>query len=164
MIRHTVKPVEALKRLESLCARSEQCESELLTKLSRWGISSDMAEKILARLRAERYVDNGRFARAFVRDKYLFQHWGRQKIRAALRLKRISDGLIDSAIDEEIDEETYRRNAIELLHAKIRTMKEPQSYDNRMRLLRFAYGRGFESVLIIKLLKSPELWTPDEPL
>lgn len=162
MIRRTITPLQALNRLESLCARSEQCESELLTKLSRWGISADMAEKILARLRADRYVDNGRFARAFVRDKYLFQHWGRQKIRAALRLKRIPDSLIDTAISEEIDDETYRRNALELLRAKIRTMKEPQSYDNRMRLLRFAYGRGFESALIIKLLKSDELWVPDE--
>lgn len=163
MIRRTITPSQALNRLESLCARSEQCESELLTKLSRWGISADMAEKILTRLRADRYVDNGRFARAFVRDKYLFQHWGRQKIRAALRLKRIPDSLIDAAISEEIDEETYRRNALELIRAKIRTMKEPQSYDNRMRLLRFAYGRGFESALIIKLLKSDELWVSDEP-
>lgn len=163
MIRRTITPSQALNRLESLCARSEQCESELLTKLSRWGISADMAEKILTRLRADRYVDNGRFARAFVRDKYLFQHWGRQKIRAVLRLKRIPDSLIDAAISEEIDEETYRRNALELIRAKIRTMKEPQSYDNRMRLLRFAYGRGFESALIIKLLKSDELWVYDEP-
>lgn len=158
MIRRRLTPLQTLQRLESLCSRSEQCESELLTKLSRWGISSAMAEKIMERLRAGRYVDDVRFAHAFVRDKYLFQRWGRIKISAALRLKRIESDTISTAIDEEIDESTYRANLVALIRAKVRQLDQPRSYENRTRLLRFAAGRGYEPAIIIKTLNDDATW------
>lgn len=161
MIRR-ITPRQALDRLETLCARSEQCEYDLMTKMSRWGISADMADKILSRLRDARYVDDSRFAHAYVREKYLFQRWGRQKIRLGLRAKRIDSDTVNDAIEEEIDEETYRKNALHLLRAKARTLDDPQSYDGCTRLLRFGAGRGYEFDLIIKLLKSPELWEEEE--
>ncbi len=158
MIRRRLTPLQALQRLESLCSRSEQCESELYTKLSRWGISSAMAEKIMERLRAGRYVDDVRFAHAFVRDKYLFQRWGRIKISAALRLKRIESDTISAAIDEEIDESTYHANLMALIRAKVRQLEQPRSYDNRTRLLRFAAGRGYEPAIIINTLNDNATW------
>ncbi len=117
-----------------------------------------MAEKIMERLRAGRYVDDVRFAHAFVRDKYLFQRWGRIKISAALRLKRIESDTISAAIDEEIDESTYHANLMALIRAKVRQLEQPRSYDNRTRLLRFAAGRGYEPAIIIKTLNDDATW------
>lgn len=158
----TIAPHLALRRLQSLCSRSEQCESELMTKLLRWKINREIAERIIARLREDRYVDNVRYAHAYVREKYLFQRWGRKKITIALYAKRINSSVISEALNNEIDMEVYVGNLRDLLRAKARTMEEPRSRENRARLINFATGRGFETALIIKLLDSEELWEQEE--
>ncbi len=154
-------PPQALERLQNLCARSEQCEHDLLEKLRRWKIAPDAAEKIMDRLRKERFVDNERFARAYTRDKHRFSHWGRLKISAGLRAKRIDSGLIKAALDEEIDEHDYRASALRILRAKIPSVDEPTSYEGLNKLYRYAVGRGYESALVMQLLKSRELWADD---
>lgn len=157
MIRQ-LTPQQALERLQNLCARSEQCEHDIREKLRRWKIAPNITEMILERLRKERFVDNARFARAFTRDKQRFSHWGRIKIIAVLRAKRIDQTLISAAIDEEIDESEYRNSALKILRAKIPAIKESKSYEGLNKLYRYAIGRGYESNLVMQLLKSPELW------
>lgn len=138
----------ALIRLEELCARSERCEDELRKKLSGWMIPASDSERIMDSLRKRRFVDDSRFARAFVRDKYRFNGWGRIKIRMALRTKRIDPDLIEEAL-EEIDQAAYIEILRRLLKAKNRSIPEEiQGYDRRVRLFRFAASRGFESTLI----------------
>ena len=78
---------DALVRLETLCARSEQSTGEAREKLRRWGILSADAEKIIDSLVDRRFIDNARFARAFARDKIRFSKWGRIKVSQKLREK-----------------------------------------------------------------------------
>ena len=157
MIRQ-LTPLQALERLRNLCARSEQCEHDLREKMRRWKIYADAAEKIIARLRKERFVDNSRFAHAYTRDKHLFSHWGRLKITSGLRAKRIDSNLISDALSEEIDEDAYRATALRLLRNKIPSVDEPKSYDGLNKLFRYAVGRGYEPAMVMQLLKSHELW------
>ena len=67
-----VSPEQALVRLEELCVRAERCEAELRRKLMQWAIVPADADSIIASLRARRFLDETRFAAAFVRDKYRF--------------------------------------------------------------------------------------------
>jgi len=97
-----------------MCARSEHCEWELKEKLKRWMISSADAEEILMVLRKGRFYDDRRFASAYVRDKMLYNRWGRRKIVYGLMAKRIPRELIGEALDE-IDEEMYRNVLLEFL-------------------------------------------------
>lgn len=147
-------PARALVRLEELCARSEQCEGELREKLRKWSIPSNKASEIIASLRSRRFVDDARFARAYVRDKFRFSHWGRRKIEMYLRQKRVEQDIIDVALDE-IDPEDYLLLLRRLLSAKAATLRDdPGSFEARNKLYRFAIGRGFEPSVISQALSS----------
>ena len=80
---------EALLRLSSLCSRSEHSSGEMRDKLRRWGVDSETSERVVARLVSERFVDDERFCRFFVRDKIRFDRWGRRKIEQALYAKGV---------------------------------------------------------------------------
>lgn len=145
-------PAKALLRLEELCSRSEHCEFELRQKLYRWQIPSSDTETIINSLKHRRFVDDERFARAFVRDKVQFGRWGRRKIALALAAKRIDRDVVRSVL-EEIDGEVYLQNLTDILNAKARTLEEPATYDGRTRLFRFAASRGFEPDLVASVIR-----------
>lgn len=148
-----MEPARSLLKLEELCSRSEQCEGELREKLRKWLVSDDDADTIIRSLRRRRYVDDSRFARAFVRDKFRFDHWGRRKIELALRRKRVQADVIAEALDE-IDGDEYFAMLRKLLAYKARTLADGEPYARRVKLMRFAVGRGFEPQLIVKALDS----------
>ena len=148
-----IPPEKALIRGEELGARAERCEHELREKMRAWRIDSRDIEAIINSLTTRRFLDDSRFARAFVRDKYRFARWGRRKIAMALKQKRIDSDTIDEAL-EEINQEEYTAVLRTLLKAKAAHMDRPLSYDDRVKLFRFAVARGFETQLISSMLKS----------
>ena len=75
------------------CAQKEYSRAEMLAKLMEKGAAAAEARDCVDRLAAERYLDDARFAKAFVSDKVRFDHWGRVKIRYALHLKGVADDL-----------------------------------------------------------------------
>jgi recX family len=151
--RKQVTPEQALVRLEELCVRAERCEAELRQKMALWVISPEDADNIIMSLRNRRFLDENRFAAAFVRDKYRFGKWGRRRIIMAMKQKNIPAGIIDSALGE-IDQDEYIRILAALLRYKAKTMPRPLEFDDRNKLFRFAIGRGFEPDLIISEIKT----------
>ncbi|MBD5282692.1 MAG: RecX family transcriptional regulator [Bacteroides sp.] len=151
-------PDEARARLMDLCACGEYSSGEALERLRKWGIRGAAAIEIVQRLIDERFIDDERFARAFVRAKVAYSGWGRIKIRAAMAQKGIERELIDLALEEEIDDETYCSNLAEALRSKARTMPEVLDSDCRAKLLRFAASRGYEPGLIMEMLPEEDFW------
>ncbi|MDE6311284.1 MAG: RecX family transcriptional regulator [Muribaculaceae bacterium] len=146
-------PEKAMLRLETRCARSEMCSREAMEKMARWGLPAAEASAILDSLKARKFIDDARFARAFVRDKYRFQRWGRRKITYALALKRISRPMIDEAL-AEIDEREYREILAGLIAARARAIgADACTYEGRTRLFRAAASRGYETEFISAELK-----------
>lgn len=137
-------PEQALSRLAALCSRGEQAESDLRSKLNKWGISARQANEIIHRLKADNYLNEERYARAFVRDKFRCNAWGRVKIAYALRQKQVSGDAIDMAM-EEIYDDDYHSTLMRLLRNKMRTVGQREQYALRAALLRFAASRGFEA-------------------
>lgn len=154
---------KAAARLEAMCAASERCSWELLQKLRLWGVSRDDAQEIVDGLVERQFVDDERFARAFVRDRYRFARWGRVKIRAALLAKRVPSWMIDEALTE-VDEELYLEALYRLLSAKIGSLKdEAFTYEGRTKLFRYAASRGYEPGIVADAIRSDELWAPFRP-
>lgn len=147
-----IAPEKALIRCEELCARAERCEHELREKMRAWRIDSRDIEAIINSLTTRRFLDDSRFARAFVRDKYRFARWGRRKIVMALKQKHIDSGVIEEAL-EEINQDEYTSILRSLLKAKAAHMERPLSYEDRVKLFRFAVARGFETLLVSSLLR-----------
>ena len=145
-------PPEALHRAAALCSSAEHCTADIREKLARWGVTEADSRTIIARLVQERFIDEQRYAVAFVKDKFRFSGWGRIKMRYALQQKRIDGSDIDHAL-ATLDEEQYNDRLLELLQAKSRSIRDDDPEARRAKLFRFAASRGFEPSLIFNALK-----------
>lgn len=139
-------PDEAYRYATGRCARAELCRADLRPKLLARGLAPTDADALLDRLERERYLDERRYAAAYVHDKLTYDRWGRLKVRQALRLKGVAAEAVDEAL-AAVDEADYRAGLDALMAAKRRTVKAPDAYTLRLKLLRFAAGRGFEAHL-----------------
>lgn len=127
----------------SRCAQKEYCRSEIAKKLLAKGATPDEVDDTLGRLEAESYIDEARYARAFVNDKFRFDHWGRIKIRYALRQKGVSDFDTDDAL-ALIDDDDYRQALADFIASRRRTTKGDTPYAVNQKIARAAITRGFE--------------------
>ena len=141
----------ALKRAMSLCAGREICLSDIKQKLNGWGVEDQDKQKIIDRLIDDKFIDERRYALAFVKDKFLYNKWGKIKLSAALRMKNIADDAIREALDS-IDEEIYRAALKSIITNHRKTLKSRSLYDLKGKLLRYGMSKGFESHLIYDLL------------
>ena len=133
---------EAYLRLASLCAQAEHCQYEIKEKMRRWELGEEAQTRIMERLVKERYIDEMRYARAFVKDKVVYNKWGRRKVEQALWQKHIDDDIRQSVL-EEVDDETYVSVLRPLLKQKRKSTKAGSEYEMNQKLVRFALGRGF---------------------
>ncbi|MCH5307190.1 MAG: RecX family transcriptional regulator [Prevotella sp.] len=138
---------EAYLQLAALCAQSEHCQWEMTEKMRRWGLDEKTQASIMARLIKERYIDDERYARAFVKDKVRYNKWGRRKVEQALWQKHIAEDIRQLVLDE-VDEEEYLEVLRPLLKQKRKTTKAQSDYEMNQKLLRFALSRGFTFDLI----------------
>lgn len=150
-----VTPKQALERLEALCARSERCSYEALQKMRTWRLSAADAQAVLDRLVDTRFIDDARFARAFVRDKVAFDRRGRLYLRQALAVKRIPRHIVDEAL-ESIDTKMYADNLHHVMTVKVRSAgpESLDSFESRTRLYRYGVARGYEPALVADWLKA----------
>lgn len=142
---------EAFLQLAALCARSEHCQYEMTEKMRRWELGDDLQARVIARLVSERYVDDERYARAFVKDKIIYNKWGRRKIEQALWQKHVDEDIRQQVLDE-VDDEEYLSVLRPLLKQKRRTTKANSDYEMNQKLMRFALGRGYTFDLIRQCL------------
>lgn len=152
---------EAFARLADRCATTEICTGEALDKLRTWGISRADSIAIVQRLIDGRFIDDVRFAHAWVRDQLYNSRWGVLKIRAAARIKQLDETILNKAIADELDEERYFDNLAAALRSKARQMPETLTYGDKMRLARFATGRGYEPSLVQEMLRCDDYWRRD---
>jgi regulatory protein len=138
---------QAYQKLTDLCARSEHCQQEMLEKMRQWGVSEEEQAQVMERLINERYVDDERFARAFIYDKIRYSKWGRRKVEQALWLKHIDDSISKPLLDK-VDDEEYLNILRPMLKQKRKSTKANSEYELTMKLIRFAMGRGFTMDII----------------
>lgn len=138
---------QAYQKLSDLCARSEHCQHEMLEKMRQWGVSEEEQAEVMERLVKERYIDDERFARAFIYDKIRYNKWGRRKVEQALWMKRIDDSISKPILDE-VDDEEYLSILRPMLKQKRKAIKAKSEYELTMKLIKFAMGRGFTMDII----------------
>lgn len=143
---------ELLHLTAAYCSAAERCIQDVQKKITSYGGTSEMAERIISYLIKEKFIDESRYCRSFVNDKFRFNHWGKTKISYELRRKGIAPALFSDALDC-INEEDYMETLSELLINKKRNTKGNSAQDVFNKLYRFAVGRGFENDIIIKCLK-----------
>ncbi len=152
---------DAFLTLAALCAQAEHCQYEMREKMRRWELPEDAQARVMERLTKERYIDDERFARAFVKDKIRYNKWGRRKVQQALWQKHVSDDIQQRVLDE-IDEDEYLSVLRPLLKQKRKTVKAENDYELNRKLARFALSRGFTFDIIRQCLDVEDLEEEDE--
>lgn len=158
----SLTPLEAYARLTARCASAEHCLAEVRDWLCRWHVEANAVEPLLQRLVDERYIDEARYCRAFVRDKARFAHWGKYKIAQALAMKRIPESIYRPLLNQLDDEEDYLNTLRRLIEAKQRTLKAGTPYERKAKLIRFALGRGYSMEDISQIIPDFEENEADE--
>ena len=150
---------DAYLTLAALCAQAEHCQYEMLEKMRRWELSEDAQVRVMAKLIKERYVDDERYAQAFVKDKIRYNKWGRRKVEQALWQKRIDEDIRKRVLDE-VDSDEYLSVLRPLLKQKRKSIKAVNDYELKQKLMRFALGRGFTFDIIRQCIDVEE--EPDD--
>lgn len=137
-------PQQALQSLMRMCARSERSSGDALRLMKRWGLTDEDARKVLVRLQTERFIDDARYAEAFVRDKLNLSGWGAYKIKMTLRTKGVSKEIIDEVVAPMISETNMAERLEDIMRRRMRTLRYKSAYDAKTKLIRFAASRGYD--------------------
>ena len=129
-------------RMRRLCSRREYCISDIRRKIAA-ALDGDQTrtDAVLDILVKENYINDGRYARAFARDKSALSGWGASKIRYMLSMKGVARDVIDEALDE-VDADKAASRLDKLMENKYKSLADdPQC---RLKMLRFGMGRGYQ--------------------
>jgi len=140
-------PDQVLDKMAKYCAYQERCVKDVRDKLKTFDISEEEKTKILEYLLDNRFVNDERFAMAFVRGKVNQSGWGVNKIRFHLMQKDIDKEIIDEALGQT-DEEVYRQRLIDILKTKSMTIKAETDFEKKRKLAAYAMQKGFEGSLV----------------
>ncbi len=150
----TITLEQALIKIRWYCAQSEHCRSEVRTKLYQYkidGIDSQAIEKIINDLVAEDFINEQRYAMAFVKGKFHIKSWGKNKIVQTLKAKGINDKCIASAVKNISTTEC--RQKLEILIEKWgKTHHENNPLQGKQKLLRYLIGKGYSLDDILPVL------------
>ena len=146
-------PDQVLDKMAKYCAYQERCVKDVTDKLRSFDIPQEAKDTIMAYLLDNRFVDNERFTRSFVRGKVNQSGWGVNKIRFHLIQKGIDKDMIEEALGQT-DEEVYRQRLIDILKAKSKTVKAENDFEKKRKLAAYAMQKGFEGSLVWEVLKS----------
>lgn len=133
---------QVLGRLQALCSRRECCSFDILRKATA-SLDGDsaLAGKLLTSLQEDGFVDDGRYAAAFAREKSRLSGWGPAKITTALVMKGIPRDTARQAL-LQIDEAEAFRKMVSVMEAKYASLRGDPN--EKFKLLRFALGRGYD--------------------
>ena len=103
-------------------------------------------------LEAEGFIDELRFATAYVHDKFCFDRWGRLKISYKLTANhQITQTVINKAL-LQLNAEEELQLLEGLLRGKVKE-NEPLTEELKMKLLRFSEQRGFTKTQFFAVLR-----------
>lgn len=146
----------ALIKAESWCAYQERSQQEVRNKLYEYGLHQNEVEELLAELIVTNFLNEERFAMAYVSGKVNIKKWGRIKIKQGLKFKKVPDKLIQKALNS-IDGEKYLANLLATAEKKIRVLNEKDPIKKKYKLITYLQTKGFEKDLIFDVLKANNL-------
>lgn len=147
---HTLQ--EASKKLEHYCAYQERCHQDVVNKLREMRMIPEAIDHIIGHLIKENYLNEERFARSFARGKFRIKKWGRNRIIAELKKRRISKFNIRAALSE-LEEEAYLETFDALAKKRLSQLSETNLQRKRKKLADYLFYRGWESHLVYAKIK-----------
>ncbi len=146
---------EAVARIRHYCAYQERSHAEVRTRLLQLGLRGEDLEEVMVHLIEHDFLNEERYAIAFAGGKFRMMHWGRQKIRAALKARQVSEFCIQQAL-RAIPEADYRKAMQMETQKKLSSLRGLPEYQKKQKAVHYMVGRGYEADLLWKMLGEPE--------
>lgn len=140
---------EAKPRAGRFCATRERSPNEVLEKIQSWGISEEDASNIVGELIGAGYINEQRFANAYCHDKFTFQSWGKQKIKASIYPHKLPGEVVQKALDR-INPDEYEQRLLELAQRKWDSVRDSEPLKKKQKAVNYLANKGFELDLIWK--------------
>lgn len=147
---HSLK--EATQKLMRYCAYRERCHKEVKEKLYQLNIHPQDHDKIIVQLIQEGFLNEERFAMAFVHDKFHLQQWGRFRIRRELAARDITESLIQKSL-LQIDEKEYLNTFYTLLEKRLDLLSDEKPLDRKKKITGYLLRKGFEADLVYEAVR-----------
>ena len=133
---------EVKQKMARYCAYQERSHYQVEKKLRELGMIPEAVDAIMLFLIKENFLNEERFARAYVRGKFYQNQWGKQKIILGLKQHQIHPNLIEKALTE-IDEADYQTTIQELIEKKKRVLPDKTSYQAKQKIVRYLMQKGY---------------------
>ncbi|MGB1307301.1 MAG: regulatory protein RecX [Oceanihabitans sp.] len=138
---------EAQKKLEFYCSYQERCHQDVVNKLRNMRMIPTAIDLIVVHLISNNFLNEERFAKAFVSGKFRIKKWGKRRLHLELQKKNIHKTLIETAL-KDIDEDEYLETLNVIAEKKVASLKESNLYKKRKKLVDYLLYRGWESNLV----------------
>ncbi len=148
-------PDQARIKIQSYCAYQERSHREVRDKLYSFGLYKDDVDQLTVELLDQNFLNEERFAQAYVSGKFRIKRWGRKKIELHLKEKGVSAYCIKQGF-KEIDADEYLKVLSELADYKMKSVTAKNDFERKAKTANYLVGRGFESELVWSTLKGEE--------
>lgn len=129
-------------KIASVCARKEMCKADAEQYLRRCNVDTSEFEEIIDELVKNNFIDEQRFAKAFVNDSYKYNKWGVYKITYMLRAKFIPEDIITNSL-QVVDTDEYSEIADGLAQNKRKMLQDRGDDDVEAKVRTYLFSRGF---------------------
>jgi regulatory protein len=145
-----------IMKLERFCAYQERSQKQVEDKGRKLGLSQAQINLAMVELIQSNFLNEERFAMAYVKGKVNIKGWGRNKLILGLKRAGLAQSLINKAlltVGEEKNEKALNiqlRKKLKSLFKNDDTVdlilegEKKLDFETRSKVVRFLLGKGFE--------------------
>lgn len=145
-------PEKALEKAKWYCSFQERCKQHVINRLIAWKVEKKYFDSIIEKLEDDDFLNEERFAEAYVRGKFSQKRWGKIKITAQLYQLGVAKKWIDKALQNEINEEEYKKTLHYLAEKKEAQLISETATERKTKLFRYLASKGYETDLIQEVI------------
>ncbi|MGE5943380.1 MAG: regulatory protein RecX [Flavobacteriales bacterium] len=138
---------EATKKLERYCVYQERSHQEVRQKLMDMHMIPEAIDVITIYLLEHNFLNEERFAKAYVSGKFHIKKWGKSRLAYQLKQKGVSKSNINNAI-EVISDKEYIDVFNSLADKKVNLIKESDKWKKKKKFVDYFIRLGWESYLV----------------
>lgn len=138
---------EATKKLEHYCAYQERSHQEVRQKLMDMHMIPEAIDVITIHLLEHNFLNEERFAKAYVSGKFHIKKWGKSRLTYQLKQKGISKCNINLAINV-ISNNHYIDVFNDISEKKVLQIKETNKLKKKRKFIDYFLRLGWESHLV----------------
>ncbi len=138
---------EALVKLQKYCSYQDRCHKEVDQKLKEMQMIPQASEQIIWKLIEGNFLNEERFAMAYVRGKFRIKKWGKRRLVSELKKRQISKYIINKALNQ-ISEDDYKATFETLAERKATSIFGSSKLKKKKKLADYLLYRGWEPHLV----------------